>query len=177
MTRVPFTKLGLKYKGEEKTIKIGEVEISIRQYLPIDDKIAFIQYVVDNALDETTGCFSPVRTEIFFSIAMCKWYAGMTFTDKQTKEITKTYDLLEENDVINLITSQINKSEINFMSELVKDTIADIARYNSSAAGIIQSMSSSADGLNTRVTEILEKIKNGEGLEHLDVIKDAVRTD
>ncbi len=174
---VTFSKLGLKRKNILETVKVGEVEISVRQYLPIDDKTKFIQFVVDNALDENTGCFSPVRVEVYFSIAVCKWYANMSFTDKQMKDIGKIYDLLEENNIIDLITSAIDKNEIQFMNELINDTIRDIARYNSSAVGIIQSMNSSASGLDKEITNILEKIKKSEGLEQLAVIKDAVGPD
>ena len=124
-----------------------------------------------------TGCFSPVRVEVYFSIAVCKWYAGITFTDKQMTEVSKTYDLLEENGVIDKIISVIPENEINFMNELVNDTIDDIARYNSSAAGIIQAMSANADGLDNQITEILDKVKNGENMETLSVIKDVVGKD
>ncbi len=172
-----FGKLGLKSKKDVKEIKIGDTQILVRQYLPIDEKTKFIQFVVDNALDENTGCFSPIRVEVYFSIGICKWYANITFTDKQMKDISKTYDLLEENKVIDLITSAIDKNEIQYMNELINDTVKDISRYNSSAAGIIQMISSSTGDLDKQVTDILEKIKNGEGLEQFAAIKNAVGTD
>ncbi len=174
---ITFSKLGLKSKREVKEIKIGDVQVSVRQYLPIDEKTKLIQFIVNNALDESTGCFSPIRVEVYFSIGICKWYANIIFTDKQMKDVSKTYDLLEENSIIDLITSAIDKSEIQYMNELVNDTVKDISRYNSSAAGIIQMISSSTGDLDKQVTDVLEKIKNSEGLEQLAVIKDAVGTD
>jgi len=92
-------------------------------------------------------------------------------------EVSKTYDLLEENGVIDQIISTIPEDEIEFMKELVNDTVNDIARYNSSAAGIIQAMTANAGGLDSQITEILDKIKNGENLETLAVIKDVVGKD
>lgn len=92
-------------------------------------------------------------------------------------EVSKTYDLLEENGVIDQIISTIPEDEIEFMKELVNDTVSDIARYNSSAAGIIQAMTANAGGLDSQITEILDKIKNGENLETLAVIKDVVGKD
>ena len=146
-------------------------------YLPVDEKAEFIQFIVNHALDDMTGCCSPVRIEVYFSIAVCKWYANITFTEKQMTEISKTYDLLEENGVIDQIISTIPEDEIEFMKELVNDTVSDIARYNSSAAGIIQAMTANAGGLDSQITEILDKIKNGENLETLAVIKDVVGKD
>lgn len=176
--KTTFTKLGLKAKKVAASCQINDnISLEIRQYLPIDEKANLIQFIVNHALDQMTGCFSPVRVEVYFSIAVCKWYAGITFTDKQMAEVSKTYDLLEENGVIDKIISVIPENEINFMNELVNDTIDDIARYNSSAAGIIQAMSANADGLDNQITEILDKVKNGENMETLSVIKDVVGKD
>lgn len=176
--KTTFTKLGLKAKKVAASCQINDnISLEIRQYLPIDEKANLIQFIVNHALDQMTGCFSPVRVEVYFSIAVCKWYAGITFTDKQMAEVSKTYDLLEENGVIDKIISAIPENEINFMNELVNDTIDDIARYNSSAAGIIQAMSANADGLDNQITEILDKVKNGENMETLSVIKDVVGKD
>lgn len=176
--KTTFTKLGLKAKKVATSCQINDnISLEIRQYLPIDEKANLIQFIVNHALDQMTGCFSPVRVEVYFSIAVCKWYAGITFTDKQMAEVSKTYDLLEENGVIDKIISVIPENEINFMNELVNDTIDDIARYNSSAAGIVQAMSANADGLDNQITEILDKVKNGENMETLSVIKDVVGKD
>lgn len=176
--KMTFTKLGLKAKKVAASCQINDnISLEIRQYLPIDEKANLIQFIVNHALDQMTGCFSPVRVEVYFSIAVCKWYAGITFTDKQMVEVSKTYDLLEENGVIDKIISVIPENEINFMNELVNDTIDDIARYNSSAAGIIQAMSANAGGLDNQITEILDKVKNGENMETLSVIKDVVGKD
>ena len=71
----------------------------------------------------------------------------------------------------------IPKDELEFIQDLVKDTISDIARYNSSAAGIIQMMNQNASQLDTQITNILDSIKNGENLETLSVIKDMVGKD
>lgn len=176
--KMTFTKLGLKAKKiSTNCVLSSDITVEVRNYLPIDEKSDFIKFIVDHALDDVTGCFSPVRVEVFFSIAICKWYANISFTDKQLADASKIYDLLEENDVIDKIISAIPEDEAEFMKELVNDTISDIARYNSSAAGIVQAMSMNAGGLDNQITEILEKIKNGEGLEILAEIKDVVGKD
>lgn len=177
MAKITFNKLGLKPVKHVRQCQIGEVNLEVKSYLPISEKVELIQYVVDNALDESTGCFSPVRLEIYFSIGICKWYAGISFTDKQLKEADKTYDLLEENKVVGIIVACIPQDEYDFMNELVQNTVNDIARYNASAAGIIQSVNSSAGGLNAELTKILDNIKSKEGLEAVSMIKDMVGND
>lgn len=178
MSKVTFAKLGLKAKKEVTEVKVNDaINLEVRNYLPIDEKAALIQFVINHSLDDMTGCFSPVRVEVWFSIGVCKWYANISFTEKQLTEVGKTYDLLEENNIIKMIFSGIPEGEITFMQELVTETIDDVARYNTSAAGIIRSMTSDAGNLNTELNGILEQIKNAEGLENLSAIKDMVGTD
>ena len=178
MGKITFSKLGLKTKEEIATFRVDDdTTLEVRSYLPIDEKTKFLQYIVNNALDETTGCFSPIRVEVFFSLGLCQYYTNLSFSEKQLTNPSKTYDLMEENGFIDKVIALIPENEIEFMKELVKDTITDIARYNSSAAGIIQTATSNAGGLDTQITEILEKIKNGENLETLSVIKDVVGKD
>lgn len=174
---VNFKDLNLELKQETKEFKCGDLTISVLQYLPINDKTELIQYVVNASIDETTGCASPLRVETYFSLGVCLWYAGIEFDEEDELGPGQTYDLLESNGIISQIMSYIPAEELAFVRDLVNDTITDIVRYNNSAAGIIQTMSSNAQGLDANISDILEKIKNGEGLETLSVIKDVVGTD
>src|SRR5699024_1858221 len=150
-------------------VKIGEDSVlKVASYLPIEDKGNLITFVVDMALDTTTGCFSPVRVETYFALAICRWYGDMVFDDDNIQiNVALTYDTLETNGIIDAIMNAIPKDELEFIQDLVKDTISDIAKYNSSAAGIIQMMNQNASQLDTQITNILDSIKNGENLETL----------
>lgn len=174
-----FKDLGLEPKVKYTEVKVGADKIlSVANYLPIADKTNLIMFVTDLSIDEATGCFSPVRVETYFAIAICRWYGGITFEPEDVHEnIAKTYDTLETNGVIDAIRDIIPVEELSFIEDLVKDTISDISRYNSSAAGIIQMMNKNASGLDTYITDMLEKIKNGENLGTLSVIKDVVGKD
>ena len=174
-----FKDLKLTPKVSFTDIKIGEDSVlKVANYLPIEDKGNLITFVVDMALDTTTGCFSPVRVETYFALAICRWYGDMIFDDDDIQiNVALTYDTLETNGIIDAIMNAIPKDELEFIQDLVKDTISDIAKYNSSAAGIIQMMNQNASQLDTQITNILDSIKNGENLETLSVIKDMVGKD
>ena len=174
-----FKDLKLTPKVSFTEIKIGEdTVLKVANYLPIEDKGNLITFVVDMALDTTTGCFSPVRVETYFALAICRWYGDMVFDDDDIQiNVALTYDTLETNGIIDAIMNAIPKDELEFIQDLVKDTISDIAKYNSSAAGIIQMMNQNASQLDTQITNILDSIKNGENLETLSVIKDMVGKD
>lgn len=178
MKEIAFNTLGIQPNIKVNTIDFNDMMvIEVCDYLPISEKTRLLQFVVNGALDETTGTFSPLRTEVYFAIAICRWYAGITFTEEDLVNVSEVYDALETNGLINAIMDAIPSEEMEFISSLVEETTRDIARYNSSAAGIIQSMSSDASGLEAQINKILGEIKNGEGLEQLAVIKDVVGKD
>lgn len=173
-----YSKLGLKVKiADPVVIKIGESDIEVNQYLPMEDKADLISWVVDNAIDDITGRFSPIRLDTYFYIAIAKWYGNISFTDKQMESPAKIYDTLVTNDIILNILGAIPEEEYNYLEELLEDTVEDIADYNSSFAGIVRSMSNKTDDLGTEITTILEAIKNREGIELLSEIKNITGTE
>ena len=181
--KTTFSKLvsqyGLKINKDVKEVmgKDDKVLFEVRAYLPVEEKAQMLNFILTGSASDNGAFFSPLKVEVYFGVAICKWYAGISFTDKQLTEIGKTYDMLDSNGIIREIINNIPNEEREFITELVKDTIKDASRYSSSAAGIIQSMTNSAASLDGQVNEILEKIKNGEGLEQLAAIKDVVGKD
>ena len=171
-----FTDLDITLK--DKTTKVGVpelgVELTVRQYLPIDEKAGLLQFIVANAIDNMTGCFSPLRLEVYFAISVCRWYAGITFDDVSLEETGIVYDKLEQSGIIDLVMAAIPDEELEFLQDLVNDTAADIARYNNSFAGMIKYASDNSKGLNSQITDVLEKIKNSEGMEQLEVFRGAL---
>lgn len=175
MAKITFSKLGLKavsdiYVG---SVPVNGMVISVKGYLTQREKAELIGFVLENAID-SRGCFSPIRIETYWGIALVKWYGGVGFTDKQIAEADKTYDILETNGIIKSICDVIPDDEYNFLKDMLNDTKDDIARYNNSFAGMLAAAASSATNMDNELTEILSKIQNGEGLEQLAVVKDIV---
>ena len=179
MNKVSFTKLGYKIKPEvTREIKVNDsLNVGVLQYLPIEEKGKLITFVVGHAIDDKTGCFSPLRVEVFFNLALAKWYCGITFTDKQVRDAGKVYDALESNGFFEEMRSKMNANEYQAIESLLSETLEDIARYNNSFAGMLSTMSGDAEGLDNQIKTIMEQIRNKEGLEQLSAIKDMVGTD
>ena len=153
----------------------GEEEvITVKHYLPIDDKGQLISYVINSAIDLNTGCFSPLRLNVYFDMGILKFYCGIDIADE---DVSKVYDVLENSKIMDKILSEIPQEERDFMQSLVDETAKDIARYNNSFAGIMASMNTDASNLGTSIQDIMDRIKNKEGLELLSEIKNVVGTD
>lgn len=180
MNKVKFQELNLAPTSNVRVVEIDktkEMTLEVLSYLPVEDKTKLLQFVIDGAIDNTTGTFSPLRVEVYFAIAVCHWYAGIDFTEQDLTNISTVYDTLENNHVVANIVKAIPEQEFCFMEELVRETVNSIEKYLNSAAGIIQSMNIDASNLDGQISQILEQIKNGEGLEQLAVIKDVVGKD
>lgn len=173
-----FSKLKLKMpEAEYRELNVEQlgIDLKVLQYLPQQKKAEFITFVVENAVDVNTGTFSSLRVETFFGIALMKFYAGVAFSPKQLEKAPDTYDLLEANGLIGAVASMI--PEYQYIKEVTQETINDIAKYSTSFAGVIGNMSRNTDILDKQLTEALEKVKNKEGLELLDEIKNVVGKD
>lgn len=168
--------LNIEYKKVEVEV-IEDKKLEVLTYLPIREKTEMLQFIVNNVIDPKTGCASPIRMEIYFSIAVCHWYGGIDFSNEDMAKISDVYDALELNKVIQTIIDHVPYDEINFMRELAEETVADVARYNSSAAGIVQSMVDSSGSLDRQLNDIIQKVQSKEGLELLDMIKNEGKKD
>lgn len=161
----------------EIEIGFGKEKETIRvlQYLPIDGKANLVQYVVNAAVDNNTGCFSPIRVNVYYAIGLLRSYCGIHFDELQ--DVAQAYDLLENTGILNKVMMAIPEDERTYMETLINDTIKDISRYNNSFAGMISAMSGDAADLGTAIEDILEKIRNKDGMEFLGQIRTAVGTD
>lgn len=147
----------------------------VLQYLPIVGKANLLQYVINGAMDAETGCFSPVRVEVYYAVGIFKAYCGVHL-DESTS-VTDVYDQISQTGLLDTIIEAIPEKEKQLMDELLYDTIDDIARYNNSFASVVSSMASDSNELNSQIEEIMQSIKNREGMEVLSEIKNVVGTD
>ena len=86
-----YLKLGLKKKDETKTITINGQEVTVKQYLPIEDKIKIIENVLRNSADDNNFA-NPVKVEVYFNLELIYNYTNISFTEKQKEDATKIYD-------------------------------------------------------------------------------------
>jgi len=129
---------------------------------------------VENSIDQTTGCSSPLRLDTWFSIALAKFYGQITFTDKQLEDPGKVYDILQSNNVFNAIANAIPNAEYSYIKECTEQTAADMTRYNTSAAGIIEAMRTESGDLSAQLDEVMKRIQNKDSIQDLFSIRDAI---
>ena len=166
MSRVPFTKLGLKKKEEIKNITINDQVIEVKQYLPISDKINIITNVIEKSADDNNFA-NPVKVEVFANLEIMYAYTNISFTDKQKGDPTKLYDLLEENGVIAEVIAAIPENEYALLLGWIDETIEAFYTYRNSVMGIMEQISADYSNLSLDATEIQQKLADPQNLELL----------
>ena len=169
MSRVPFTKLGLKKVEDIKNITICGQVVEVKQYLPISDKINIITNVIENSADDNNFA-NPVKVEVFANLEIMYAYTNISFTDKQKGDPTKLYDLLEENGVIAEVIAAIPENEYALLLGWIDETIEAFYKYRNSVLGILDTISADYSNLSLDATNLQKQIADPENLKLLKSI-------
>lgn len=164
MAKVAFSKLGLKKKTPEvKTVKINDVDVEVKQYLPVEEKLQLISNVLNNAVDDMSF-LNPVKLDVYTNLEIVYFYTNLTFTDKQKEDPQKLYDLLEENDVFLTVIQSMDADEYRDLVGWVQDTVDSYTKYKDSALGILEAVSADYSNLDLEATDIQKKIADPDNL-------------
>lgn len=163
MAKVSFTKLGLKMDQEIKTIKFNEQEIEIKQYIPIEAKLQFIENVLNKSAVDMYF-YNQGKIEIFFAMEVIYNYTNINFTDKQKDDILGLFDKFVSTGLYKEILNNIPTSEIKFLKEVIQDQIKEIYRYRDSALGIMEAMKTDYDNLDLDIDKLTQELTENENL-------------
>lgn len=172
MAKVSFTKLGLS-KEEEKictTFNYNEQVIEVKQYLPIQDKLALVERVINKALDASSKFYNLAQVMVLLDMEIIYSYSNITFTDKQKEEFLKTYDLLKSNRFFENFYNHMKDDEYNQLKEWIIDALTHIYQYNNSLMGILENSQNQFEGLNLDAEEIRAKLADPNNLSFLKEI-------
>ena len=163
MAKVAFSKLALKKQEEVKLVKIGNFDIEVKQYLPVNEKLDLVARVLNGAHDENNFP-NPIKIEVIGTLEIIMAYTNISFTEKQKEDVAKLYDLLDSNGVVNTIIAAIPEEEYNFVIDGIDDTIEAVYAYQNSMLGIIESVVEDYRGLNLDVADLSKKMADPENL-------------
>ena len=163
MAKISFTKLKLTKKNEVQTLKYNDEIIEVKQYLPIQDKLALISRVINYAADEYNFA-NCVKLDLFLSLEIMYCYTNINFTEKQKEDPIKIYDLLEENGLIDAVISLIPHVEYSTLYDGVLEISKNIYAYQTSVLGILDTISRDYDNLKLDSEDIVKELTNPEQL-------------
>ena len=162
MAKVGFNKFKLKMP-EPTGMVFNDIEIEVKRYLPINDKLNMIGTVIENAADENKF-FNVGKLELFYTLEVIKNYTNITFTDKQLKDPCNLYDLIKTNDLFDRIVEIIGIEEIDHGYNMLMTTVDAIYKYNNSIMGILETISQDYSNLSLEASDIQKKLADPENL-------------
>ena len=171
MAKISFTKLGLKKNTNVINLTWNEQIIEIKEYLPIEEKIAIIERIVNQSLDDNNFA-NPVRVRINAALEIVFAYTNINFTDKQKEDRLALYDLLAGTGLLKAIYDALPSNEYTTMDTTVWEVIDEIYRYKTSVLGILQAVSQDYSNLELDADKIREKLGNKENIEFLKNVMD-----
>ena len=163
MPKVPFSKLNLKKIDKVQVVTINGLEVEVKQYLPVAEKLELIANVLNNSADDNNFA-NPVKTYVLSHLEIIYAYTNLSFTDKQKEDPAKLYDILETNGIIDSIILAMPPSEYDNLIEDITSTIDAYYKYKNSALGILEAATTDYKNLDLEASDIQKKIADPDNL-------------
>lgn len=171
MAKITLAKLGLKKPNiAEEKVLFNEQEITVKQYLPINDKLTLVSEVLNENFDSEIRFYNTGKIDVSTYLWIIRAYTNISFSDKQEEDPAGTYDLLVTSGLLKTILDMIPEKEINYIKFLVIETISAIYKYQNSAMGVLQNLSQDYENLKLDTNEITDKLTNPKNLTTLKEI-------
>ena len=170
MAKISFNKLTPIKSVDPTVVTIGENEITVERYLPMADKAAFVERVLNAVIDDT-GFINPMRLDVMFHIELIKTYTNISITDKMMENPSKVYDLLMLNHILGTILEAIPEEEYEDLMNDVSECAKHTTDYLNSFAGMIKNVVANYDATKMNVEEIMETLDDPE---KIGLVKDVL---
>ena len=170
MAKVPFSKLNLKKIDKVQVVTINGLEVEVKQYLPVAEKLELIANVLNNSADDNNFA-NPIKTYVLSHLEIIYAYTNLSFTDKQKEDPAKLYDILETNGIIDSIILAMPPSEYDNLIEDITSTIDAYYKYKNSALGILEAATTDYKNLDLEASDIQKKIADPD---NLTLLKDVI---
>lgn len=171
MSKTTFNKLNLKMNQNVKSFEFQDQIVNVKQYLPINDKLALISRVLNQASDENNFS-NPLKLEMFGKLEIVFAYTDISFTDKQKEDMCKLYDILYSSNFLEELFKIIPKSETIYIEKGIKESSDAIYTYRNSVLGLLDIISTDYSNLNLDASEIQKKLADPDNMALLRGILD-----
>ena len=173
MAKVAFSKLGIKENKDVNTIVFNDIDIEIKRYLSIEDKLNMISAAINNAMDEN-GDINSVVLEAHFNLQVVFYYTNLTFTDKQKENLVKLYDLLKGSGLMDAVIDAIGFDNEEYYDAYrgCKSTVNEIMTKRQSARGIMEDIVANYSNMSFDTAEMQKNLSDPNNLTLLKNIMD-----
>ena len=162
-TKPTFAKLKLARNNSVKVVTFNDIEIEVKQYLPINEKLQLISNVINAAADENNFS-NPIKEDLFGTLEIIYAYTNLGFTEKQKEDPAKLYDDMISSGFADAIIKEIQSEEYNAIVDGINKCVNAIYTYRNSVMGILDVVSNDYNSLNFDINQLSENLSNPENL-------------
>ena len=156
---------------KDNTIEYEGDIITVKGYVPIQDKLSAIESILALSLNPDTGFYVPGHVFIFRRIFIIKLYTDIIISDEEMDNAMETFDSLVNEPWYKQVLEILNANEDVFTFDVLLDeNIEKLEKYQTSAYGILDSLKKDYNNLDFDINSLQEKLKNKEGLELVDEV-------
>ena len=167
MAKVAFSKLGIKKVNDKvKNITFNGIEIEVKQYLPIQDKLIIIGNAINNAADGNRFVNSA-KLDMYTTLEVLYAYTDISFTDKQKEDSAKLYDLVISSGLVDEIYKAIPEQELNTIYTNVMRVAENMYAQMNSVYGIMENIAKDYANTSMEATDIQQKLADPNNLTFL----------
>ena len=136
-TKPTFAKLKLARNNSVKVVTFNGIEVEVKQYLPINEKLQLISNVINAAADENNFS-NPIKEDLFGTLEIIYAYTNLGFTEKQKEDPIKLYDDMISSGFADAIIKEIPSEEYNTIVNGINECTKAIYTYRNSLLGILE---------------------------------------
>ena len=171
--KITFNDLKKELPLKIKVVKINDKQIEIKQYLPVNEKLALITNVLQNLAQNEYPFANPVQMDVYTTLEIVYAYApGIEFSEEEKADPAALYDEMEKYDLANMIISAIPKTEYEFLIDGIEKTISAYYAYRNSVKGIIEDVTTDYKNLDLDASSIQKKLADPDNMELLKGVLD-----
>ena len=163
MAKVPYSKIREKAETKIHAFEFKGETIEVRDWLPVQEKLALMGRIIEQAHDQDYHYMNPIKFEAFFCIEVVEAYTNITFTAKQKEDVPKLYDELIHSGLYFAIHECISEELDRLYSDI--GIIAEkYYEYLQSLSATFDSMQNQYSEMDSTVTDIMSKLQDPESI-------------
>jgi len=151
-----FEDFNLKLNKALKVIKVNGKDISVKQYLPAEDKNAILEIAMQQS-DQGTILNTFALDAIFHTYLVLK-YTDIEVDLDQFENILDFYDLLESNDIITAVVAAIPVDEYTSLRDYLKEMVDNYLTYRNSARALVEQFTFFAPVAAEKLQEVAQNV-------------------
>ena len=134
---IPFTSLDLQLDTDVETFKWNELNIEVKQYLPIEDKYDLITIALQESYEN--GHYNILKLDMYLHLYIVYLYTNLEFTEAERNEPAKLYDMMQSCGFIDSVVARMAQAEYDNIFNLAKQEAEKLEQYKGTLASVLNS--------------------------------------